>query len=438
MKKNNNLLYVFITILGSCSIIFLCLFLSYLNTSNNYKTQLENNYKKSFYEVVSNINNMEVDISKIVATKDSNALRELLSQLYSNSNLTVNNLNLLPINYAKLTKINSFLNTMSGYSYSLMNKIYLGNDITTDDYKQLDDLHTTILEIKYDLNYYMSNLKYDYNILDNIDFKEEANDFSAGVIDTESSNAELPSLIYDGPFSESVLNKDIVGLDDVEFSQLEAEEKVKNIFETQNVRYINFTQGKFETYNFEVVTGSDLSVSITKKGGFLLSITSFGNVGENKYSYEDGVQIAESFAKKVGIDNMYSVWTQVTGNIQYINLAKIVNSVIYYSDLIKVKIDLTSGQVVGWEATNYATNNQDRTFTSSISITQAQDKLSEILEVKERNYCIIPDKYVGELSAYEFICTWKNYTYYIYIDSNTGEEANILRVINTTNGDLLE
>ena len=135
---------------------------------------------------------------------------------------------------------------------------------------------------------------------------------------------------------------------------------------------------------------------------------------------------------------MYSVWTQTVGNIQYINLSKIENSCIYYSDLIKVKVDLASGNVIGWEATNYATNNKARTFSASISMSEAQSKLSSVLSVKERNYCIIPDKYVGELSAYEFICTWKNYTYYVYIDSNTGKEANIMRVINTTNGDLLE
>ena len=99
---------------------------------------------------------------------------------------------------------------------------------------------------------------------------------------------------------------------------------------------------------------------------------------------------------------------------------------------------MTSGNIVGWEATNYATNHKSRTFTSKISMLTAQDKLSKILTIKERNYCIIPDKYIGEVSAYEFICSWKNYTYYIYIDSNTGAEANIMRVIDTTNGELLE
>ena len=134
---------------------------------------------------------------------------------------------------------------------------------------------------------------------------------------------------------------------------------------------------------------------------------------------------------------MYSVWSQKTGNVMYVNLAPIKNQVIHYSDLIKVKIDLSLGLVVGWEGTNYATNHKERTFNSAIGILDAQEKVNKILTIKERNLTIIPDKYVGEINAYEFICTWKNYTYYIYIDSVTGKEVNILRVINTTNGSLL-
>ena len=147
--------------------------------------------------------------------------------------------------------------------------------------------------------------------------------------------------------------------------------------------------------------------------------------------------IAQNFAKKIGFNNMYAVWSQVTGSVLYVNLAPIENHIIFYSDLVKVKVDLGSGSVFGMEATNYATNHIDRNFTSSIGLVDAMQKLNPELEVIEKNYCIIPDTYVGEVSAYEFICKWKNYTYYIYLDSNTGEEVNILRVINTTNGELL-
>lgn len=419
--------------MSATTIIFLCLFISFASTSSAYKNTLENNYKKSYYEVVSNINDLEIDLSKIVATTDNDVLRMLLTGLNSNTLLTIDNINQLPIAYNNLTKTNGYLNKINGYSYSLLEKLYNGEDLSENDYNQIGDIHSTIQTIKYDLNNYYKNLDFDFKILD-----DQNNEFSAGIINTESANSKVPSLIYDGPFSDSVLNKEIVGLPSNEISSDDALKIVKNIFDTDKVKYLNFANGKFETYNFFVNINNGLNVSITKKGGFLLSITSYGNAGKNIISGNDAVEVAENFAKNVGLNGMCCVWTQVSGNVAYINLAQIENSVIYYSDLIKVKVDMTTGKIIGWEATNYATNHKSRNFSSSISMLTAQSKLSNLLTVKERNYCIIPDKYVGEVSAYEFICTWKNYTYYIYIDSNTGAEANILRVIDTNNGQLLE
>ena len=392
-KNNNNILYIILAILGASTIVFLCLFLSFQNSSNLYKNQLENNYKKSYYEVVSNINDLEIDISKIVATKDNNTLRTLLSSLNNNVTLTIDNINQLPISYNNLTNINNFLNKTSGFSYSLLDRIYSGETIGDTDYSQLSDIHSSVLAIKYDLNNYYAGLNSDFSILSKIE-TEGVQEFSGGLINTERSNTHVPSLIHDGPFSDSVLNKEIVGLSGIEFSYDDALKKVQDIFDTTDIKYVGFAKGKFETYNF-YINKKGLDVSITKNGGFLLTVTSYASPQEKTIDADEAIIIAEEFAKKVGINNMYSVWTQTVGNIQYINLSKIENSCIYYSDLIKVKVDLASGNVIGWEATNYATNNKARTFSASISMSEAQSKLSSVLSVKERNYCITPDKYVG-------------------------------------------
>lgn len=436
MKKNNNWLYILVSILSASTIVFLCLFLSFSVTSNKYRQTLENNYKKNFYEVASNINDMEIDISKIVATKDRGVVSTLLNSLHSNVNLTLANVNQLPITYDKLTNINMLLNKIGGFSQSLIEKVFDGDTLSDEDYTQINNIHTSVLSLKYDINNYYVKVHSDFEILANADSKG-ASDFSSSLLNTESANSKVPSLIYDGPFSESVLNKEIVGLSGEDISQAQALDLAKKLFETEDVSYQGLVSGKFTTYNFYVNRGG-LNVAITKKGGLLLSVTSYGSSGQNTIDANEGVKVAENFAKTVGLDNMHSVWTQACGNILYVNLAPIVSSCIYYSDLVKVKVDLVSSRVVGWEATSYATNHKSRVFTSSITFREAEQNLSSILKVEERNYTIIPDKYVGEVSAYEFICSWKNYTYYIYINSNTGAEANILRVIDTDNGELLE
>ncbi len=419
--------------------IFLGLFISFAVTSKTYRTQLENSYTKSFYEVVSNINDLEVDMSKIIATTSLHSQRELLTNINQSASLAVNNISALPLNWSSVSSLNNLLNTTSGFSYSLLLDNYNGNTLSDSDYVQMSDLHTTIQELQYDLNNYLSGLRYDYSILDDVDFSDiDSSGYTAGLVNTETSKTEVPSLIYDGPFSDTTLNKEIKGLGDKVYSVEEVEEMLHKVFTGFAIYYIGDSTGKFETYNFDIKGDIDLYVSVTKKGGVLLTITAFGSGDGIKLGLNEGITLAETFAQDIGMENMYSVWHQQTGSILYVNLAPIKNKVIYYSDLIKVKVDLSLGLVVGWEASAYATNHVEREFTSSIGLLSAMDTLSPNLTVIERNLCIIPDKFVGELSAYEFICTWKNYTYYIYIDSNTGEEINIMRVITTTNGDLLQ
>ena len=79
MSKTCKTLTALTIVFGSAMIIFLCLFISFLTTSNNYRIQLENSYMKSFYEMVDNVNSLEVDLSKIVATNNITSQRELLS-----------------------------------------------------------------------------------------------------------------------------------------------------------------------------------------------------------------------------------------------------------------------------------------------------------------------------------------------------------------------
>ena len=140
-------------------ILFLCLFLSFLVTARTYETQLENTYMKNFYDMVSNVNDLEVDMSKIIATTSLDSQRTLLGNIYENSLLGVNNINLLPVNGNKMKNINKLLNSTSGFAYSLLLASQEGKTISTSDLEQISSLHTRIKEIQYDLNSYLSKLK---------------------------------------------------------------------------------------------------------------------------------------------------------------------------------------------------------------------------------------------------------------------------------------
>ena len=109
-----------------------------------------------------------------------------------------------------------------------------------------------------------------------------------------------------------------------------------------------------------------------------------------------------------------------------------------YPDLVKVKIDLATGDVLGFEATGYYTNHTARNLPSpSISKSEVQKFIPKKYVVKNVRLALIPLEYNREVATWEVACTMGGDEYYFYYNAQTGMEENILKVIKTNNGNLL-
>lgn len=447
MNKEHKLLQGIIAVsvvLGTVCLTLMGILWGVVTRSNLYATQLENMYKRALYQLVGNVNDIELDISKAISTTTLSTQREILTRVNDNTVQAVDNLAVLPLASKNTSNFFDILNHIGGYTQSIVDNLNEGIKLTSEQLDTLSGLHSTSLNLVYELNDYLLDLDLDYEIINNVDFRDDFNSsFTGGLNNIESEKEGMPTLIYDGPFSDSVLNKEIVGLPEGEVTVEEATQIVQQKLAVYSIEKINYTgdsNGKFVTYNFEVTcTNCSLYVQITKQGGFILSIVAYGTAqGEYDLTEEQAQTLATNIATIFEIKNMQAVWTSTNGNIIYVNLAPVVDGVIYYPDLIKVKIDKYSGIVIGWEATNYATNHTNRSVPSpEISITEANKVISPALTVIDTRLAIIPQQYVGEHLTYEYICEWKDYTYYVYVDTVTGEEVQILRVVKTTRGDLI-
>lgn len=412
----------------------------YLNVFNTYSYNLENIYKKNLYDLVTNVNSIEIDISKIVATTSKDPQQKLLNSIYNTCNEIEYNLCNLPIPSSKIQNVTNIYNTLSGYSYSLIrtDSLLIDADLT-----QLEELHSSCLIVMYDLNNYLNEITYNYSILSDINFNNESkSSFKGGFNEDENNDSDVPTLIYDGPFSDSVTNQEIKGLGEIEVSQAQAMDIVKDKFlgyEYTTVEDYGETNGKFATFNFKVnAKNIVIYVQVTKTGSKIISVNSYAESGSFDYSEDLSKELAMNFALSIGYENMYPVWSQVDGNVIYVNLAPLVNGVVYYPDLVKVKVDSTRAQVVGLDGTNYCYNHTTRTLGNpTISTATAEEKVGSKLTIIDTNLAVIPNEFVGETYCFEFICTWKDYEYYIYVDVDTGEEVDILRVCKTKYGNLI-
>ena len=102
------------------------------------------------------------------------------------------------------------------------------------------------------------------------------------------------------------------------------------------------------------------------------------------------------------------------------------DGVAYYPDEVRVKICRSRGVVTGFDASKYLENHKERRETEpKLSLGEAKEKLHKNLTVESSRLAVVKAG-KGERAAYEFLCSYENEMYFVYLDANNGEEIAII------------
>lgn len=413
-----------------------------LSQANNYSIQLENVYRRNYYELVESVNSTDMKISKLLASSSEEYQAKMLTEISQSAKEMQSNVASLPLSSDAITTSVRFINQMSGYTQILEEKLAQGGTLSESDLQTLNEMHDVLTEMKRYLNRMSQDMSEGYSIIDassrtSGDFDEFTSEFAQ----MKSSGTDYPTMIYDGPFSDSVVNKKIVGLNGSEISKEEAYQKVDSLFKNiVNLQYQGESEGNFSTYNFTLLNSdnSKLYVQVTKIGGHILTVSGNAETDAAKIDIEQAEKIALDFAKENGVENAEIVWSEVLNAQAYFNITPKQDEIILYPDLVKVKVDLEFGDVIGYDAMTYFTNHTNRTLTKvAVSKSDANKKVSDTFEIKGERVVLAPLDYNREVLCYEIEAERNGATYYIYINAETGVEENILKVVKTSDGSKL-
>ncbi len=406
-----------------------------------YKNELTNVYNENFYNMLDSVNNLENKLSKTLNSNGVSYQRKTLLEASKNASEAEISVSQLPLSQTDIQEIVRFVNQVSGYTSTLADKMIDGTALTKEEISTLNDIHESILQLKYQLNEFERKMEKGYSIIDNIDIEVKNNNFSQLLTLSKSNAIEYPTMIYDGPFSDSVTDSKVKGLKGETVSKGQAEEIVKKQFKnTAEIKYEGETKGRFETYNFRIKNSDNemLYIQISKVGGHILTISGAGRDGEATIDMDSAKDLAVKFAKENGVEDAQVVWSDQIKEDVYLNIAPTSNGIILYPDLVKVKIDLTNGMIVGYDATTYFTNHTSRTIKSGIlSESDARGKVPSNFEIVQSRLVLSPLEYNREVICYEVEADYQNDTYYFYFNVENGELENVLKVIKTDNGSLL-
>ena len=402
---------------------------------------LEATYQKSFYDTVDQVDNIDLNLSKALATMDTGALQKYLVDTAINSELAENDLQQLPLQDESKFYTTKLINQIGDYAKYLNNKIIMGEEITKADMDGLRQLYKANAELKNALQNTINEMGPDYSFTSLME-GGDGNIVISKFNELQNLSVQYPELIYDGPFSDGQTEREIKGLSGADITDNDAMNIFNQTFKDYgltDIQGVGVTTANIECYNLQGQVGDQiLFAQISKKGGKLIMFDFVGSCKEVNYETDGAIEKAQEFLTGLGLENMKPVWVNLSNNLYTINFAYEQDDVIVYSDLIKVRVCAETLKVIGIEAKSYYTNHIDREIAKpALSEDKALEKVSTDIEVETARLAVVPIGNTSEKLCYEFSGIMDGTTYYIYIDAITGRQVEMFKVIETTEGTLL-
>ena len=415
-------------------------------TAHKYKTLAELNNQKALTQMCEYMDTIETALIKSIYSSSAEMLSSLSSELSRSCSGAKESLAALSSGETELFNTYRFLSQVGDYTAYINKKTAAGEEITAEERQTLKTLSVYAAELSLKFEHMASLLSADYFTFEEIKNQMKSADSGSesmvsyldSISDAEMSFEDYPTLIYDGPFSDNILTKESILLNDCEEITIdEAKDIAAEILGTEKklLAEERAADGRIEAYCFRT---DSQSISITKKGGFPLEIMTGADVGEVRLTMADAGEKAAVFLNDSGFPDMVSTYSAVNDGICTVNFAFKQGSFICYPDLIKVSVSMNDGKILGFNATDYIMNHHDRAIPDfSVDPYEAMENIAPGLTVRKISAAVIPTDSASERFTYEILCDAEDgQDILIYKDITTGEEADILILLYSDNGTL--
>lgn len=409
-----------------------------MNQSEAASVALDNNYQRAVEELSTAADNITNTLSKGIYCGTPKMLQRLAADLTDEASNAKVALAQLPMEELQLENTYKFLSQIGNYAMAVSKKAEEGEGLTAEEYKNLKTLYDYSKQFSqnmWELESMVSSGDISISKVENYN-TEALPVLTEGFTEFEEGFENYPTLIYDGPFSDHILEKEPVMLKGQ--SDVTAEAAKKRAAQAANVNVKSLSEGtsedgKMPSYVFE---GDGVTVAITKQGGFISYMLKSREVTSNSISQSKAQNNAVDYLLDLGIENMKVTYYECYNNVMTINFAAKQDDVLCYTDLIKVSVALDNGEILGFDARGYIVNHTLRSFEAAkISEDDAKKLISPLLTVKKSQLALIPSDDTTEVLCYEFLCeSSEGNKVLVYIGVSSGEEEQILILFESDSG----
>ncbi len=400
---------------------------------------LEDTYMRHVLETQEQLQAISIQLAKAQVASDVRMRVELLSAVSRQADGVAGGLTALPLSHAAMSDTIKFCNQLSEYTMGLALLAASGDEMAAQDLQRLIQLknHCTLLLGRLAV---AQKDMVQLSSAGSVFYAEAAGDERPleQVADPDHG-MEYPSMIYDGAFSDARRAGIPRGLSSMPVDQQMAVEIARSYIGEDRVQTAvpGVSAGGVLPCHGVTLTLTDgliLNAEVTQQGGQLLWIMPETAEFEASLTLEECTQKAQTFLQKHGYAPMEPSYYQMYDGLAVIHFVALQNGVLLYPDQLKLQLRMDTGEVVGMEAHQYLMNHTTRTALSpTLKQEEALAAVSDQLQVEKVRLCVIPEQ-SSERLCYEVTGTWQDQTYMVYIDAATGEEAEVLLMVDGAEG----
>lgn len=393
--------------------------------------------KSTMYELTGIMEHVDDDLERVRISASPVQQSRILTDLLVQARLAELDLEKLPFTAEQDSNITSFINRTATECERMLAKLRNGEALSEKDKTILAQLYETNHTIRTELETFVSemrdedlmqymkegkgNIKDAMERLEQMTLEENRATFGRATDGKESKG--MPEKMPVTPSEERTAGIDAAKAEELCYTYFSG----YNISEYQCVG--ETVSQAYSAYNIQGYDdkGTLLFAEVSQADGALLRFDYYEDCNEETFDLENAERIAEQFLEELGYDDMEVVRFRNNGTTTDFTFLYEDDDIVYYPDEIRVKVCRTRGVVTGMDATKYILHhNEERSEPQvKINLATAQSKLYDGLTVESSRLAVVRT-IRGERAAYEFLCSYGEENYFVFLDAVSGEEIAIV------------
>ena len=403
---------------------------------NEMKSGMANAQMGTMYELTGVMEHVDDDLDRVRISASPTQQGRILTDLLVQARLAEADLEKLPIPMEADRNVTEFVNRTAKECERMLAKLRAGESLSERDFETLEGLYKTNHSIRVELDKLVSEMT-DKDLMDYV--KDGTGMLSNVLNNLENITLEENRAAWERKMKGAGMETNPPKTENGEGSAIDiprAEELCRTYFSKYAIdeyQCVGETVARsYTAYNMQGFdeNGRMLFAEIDRNSGNLVTFDYFEDCSADTFDLQNARIIAEEFLSALGYEDLEVVRVSETGTTADFTFVYEEDGVAYYPDTVHVKVCRSRGIVSGLDATKYLKNHRGRDAVNpKITMETAREKLHEKLSVEAARLTVV-DTARGEKLAYEFLCSYDEDNYFVYLNADTGEEIAILNTQN--------